>query len=517
MRVLLWHGWLLEGSGSSIYAARTAEVLRGDGHDVLLVCQERHVERYRWIDASGTVDATGPSALTPNPAAVASDAGGRCVLCDRRSARCCPCSSLDEYEGFTVRRFVDLDDAALEAYLAANVDALQPRWRMARHAGRGLGTRDPRRRRRGARARGRVPYVAKIHGSDLEYAIREQPRFAALAAEGLGAARAVVGASRDVLDRCAELVPGLGELGPVVAPGLDAETFRPRDRREALLDVAARLRRDADVERGRPSAHDDEVRRALGARDPNAFDALAARTTRRSPSRARRTASRRSPLRPTDRRVVREADRAEGRAPAARGGAVDARPSGRAGRRVRLVPRVARGAGARRATRRPGGGSRASGPGGLELAPSGRRPLVTFTGRLDHRYAPDALAAMDVLVVPSILAEAFGMVAIEGVAAGALPLVARHSGLGEIAAALEAEIARPGLFSFAPGEGDLGADRERARRPARDGSGRARGGGGRDHGVRGSRVVLARDGAPLARRGPVRPKLRRGAWRSRAR
>jgi glycosyltransferase involved in cell wall biosynthesis len=78
---------------------------------------------------------------------------------------------------------------------------------------------------------------------------------------------------------------------------------------------------------------------------------------------------------------------------------------------------------------------------------------VTFTGRLDHRYAPDALAAMDVLVVPSILPEAFGMVAAEGAAAGALPLVARHSGLGEVGAALEAAIGRPGLLTFEPGPG----------------------------------------------------------------
>ena len=76
-----------------------------------------------------------------------------------------------------------------------------------------------------------------------------------------------------------------------------------------------------------------------------------------------------------------------------------------------------------------------------------------FTGRLDHRYAPGAVAAMDVLVVPSILDEAFGMVAAEGAAAGVLPLVARHSGLAEVAAALEAEVGRPGLFSFEPGPG----------------------------------------------------------------
>ena len=43
------------------------------------------------------------------------------------------------------------------------------------------------------------------------------------------------------------------------------------------------------------------------------------------------------------------------------------------------------------------------------------------------------------------------MVAAEGAAAGALPLVARHSGLAEVAAALEDAAAAPGLFSFEPG------------------------------------------------------------------
>jgi glycosyltransferase involved in cell wall biosynthesis len=80
---------------------------------------------------------------------------------------------------------------------------------------------------------------------------------------------------------------------------------------------------------------------------------------------------------------------------------------------------------------------------------------VMFTGRLDHRYAPDALAAMDVMVVPSILHEAFGMVAVEAAAAGALPVVARHSGLAEVAAALESTVGRPGMFSFDPGDGSV--------------------------------------------------------------
>jgi glycosyltransferase involved in cell wall biosynthesis len=49
------------------------------------------------------------------------------------------------------------------------------------------------------------------------------------------------------------------------------------------------------------------------------------------------------------------------------------------------------------------------------------------------------LPLADAVVVPSIFPEAFGMVAAEAAATGAPPLVARHSGLAEIAEGLEAE------------------------------------------------------------------------------
>jgi glycosyltransferase involved in cell wall biosynthesis len=45
------------------------------------------------------------------------------------------------------------------------------------------------------------------------------------------------------------------------------------------------------------------------------------------------------------------------------------------------------------------------------------------------------------------------MVAAEGAAAGAVPVVARHSSLAEVADALEGAAGRPGLLSFEPGAG----------------------------------------------------------------
>jgi glycosyltransferase involved in cell wall biosynthesis len=80
---------------------------------------------------------------------------------------------------------------------------------------------------------------------------------------------------------------------------------------------------------------------------------------------------------------------------------------------------------------------------------------VEFTGRLEHADLPDVLPAFQAQVVPSTFPEAFGMVAVEAAACGALPLSAAHSGLAEVTRRLEPvvdERLRP-LLSFERGPG----------------------------------------------------------------
>jgi len=82
-------------------------------------------------------------------------------------------------------------------------------------------------------------------------------------------------------------------------------------------------------------------------------------------------------------------------------------------------------------------------------------PDTLFTGPLEHRHLVHLLALADATVVPSIFPEAFGMVAAEAAAAGSPPLVARHSGLAEIAEGLEEEYPADlrHLASFTAGDG----------------------------------------------------------------
>ena len=131
MRVLLWHGWLLEGSGSNVYTARSAQTLRRLGHDVLLLCQEVRPELVPYVDAYGTVDADGVQLDASGPG---ESAQGRVTLLRPEIGPILPVFVWDEYEGFHVRRFVDLDDADLERlgiarYLDASVFSSEVRVR----------------------------------------------------------------------------------------------------------------------------------------------------------------------------------------------------------------------------------------------------------------------------------------------------------------------------------------------------------------------------------------------------
>ncbi len=68
------------------------------------------------------------------------------------------------------------------------------------------------------------------------------------------------------------------------------------------------------------------------------------------------------------------------------------------------------------------------------------RERVVLTGRLEHDELAPVLAACEAQVVPSTFPEAFGMVAAEAAACGALPVSAAHSGLAEVTAPLQAAV-----------------------------------------------------------------------------
>jgi glycosyltransferase involved in cell wall biosynthesis len=88
----------------------------------------------------------------------------------------------------------------------------------------------------------------------------------------------------------------------------------------------------------------------------------------------------------------------------------------------------------------------------LEAAPAAAA-RIHFTGRIEHDDLSGLLPVCEAQVMPSTFPEAFGMVAAEAAACGALPLSAGHSGMAEVTATLAPalpEKLRP-LLSFEVG------------------------------------------------------------------
>jgi glycosyltransferase involved in cell wall biosynthesis len=213
MRVLIFHGYMLRGTGSNIYNVNLARALARLGHEVHLLCQDREV-RIEGVQIH-------------NP-----DIGG--LL---------PVYVKDPYEGFEVKSFPELSNEELDRYLEANVVAV--REVAAQVGGIDLALANHLVMGPAILARADVgPFAAKIHGSALEYTVKPHPRFLPYAREGMEAAQGVlIGSAHTAESLWAALadLPDLREKSRLGPPGVDVEEFSPGGEREELVAFVGKL------------------------------------------------------------------------------------------------------------------------------------------------------------------------------------------------------------------------------------------------------------------------------------
>jgi glycosyltransferase involved in cell wall biosynthesis len=413
VKILLFHGYMLRGTGSNIYNANLARALAGLGHEVHLLCQDREV-RIEGVEIH-------------NP-----DIGG--LL---------PVYVKDPYEGFEVKAFPELTDEELDRYIDANVKAVRSVAAEAGDIDAALANHlvmGP-----AILARADVcDYAVKIHGSALEYTVKPHPRFLPYAEEGMDAAAGVLVGSHHTAESLWEAlpdVPGLREKTRLGPPGVDTEAFRPEDRGRVPLnffggtsplgrDGAGEKVQDAPPSPG-PPALVVFVGKLIVSKGVDLLVAAWPLVRAKHPD-ARLQIAGFGEYEGGLRRLLAALDR---------GDIEDAREVARLGRALE-------------------GGEEgplpilsaflADPPDGYVEAARASAGSVELVGRLEHHEVAELLPGAEALVMPSTFPEAFGMVAAEAAACGALPVSAGHSGMLEVSrqlrAALPAGIGR--LTSF---------------------------------------------------------------------
>ncbi len=212
MRIVLWHGYLLSGTGSNVYTQAVAREWSRAGNEVVVVCQEPHPERF--------------------------DLGSAEVVRPPLPGGLLPVFVLDRYEGLEPRLLGEMTPAEREAYVEANASVLRALGPVdlvfANHVLLGGPV---------AAASGAPKTAVKAHGSELEYAMRVSPELQKWAKETLPAADAVFVGSEHIRGVLEELV-GHVERVYEVPPGVDVEGFVPEPRDQALRLLLDECRRD---------------------------------------------------------------------------------------------------------------------------------------------------------------------------------------------------------------------------------------------------------------------------------
>jgi glycosyltransferase involved in cell wall biosynthesis len=447
VRVLIFHGYLLGGTGSNVYNARLAEALVGLGHEVHLLSQDRRPESHSFVDAVGDWDDGTLRVRSLHRAGP--ERPGSCTVYRPDIGDLLPVYVADRYEGIQARTFAECSEEEVGRYIEANVMAVRelaervrPEVALANHLVMGPVIL--------AHAlAGDVPYAVKIHGSALEYTVKPQPeRFLPPAREGLAGARGILVGSHHT---AASLWEALSDetliertrLGP---PGVDVERFAPRTGAQAIAGMSSLVGRlgSSQAPDTPPSAFARDERAAAEALASLELgrDRLVAFVGKLIVSKGIDLLVAAWPL------VLERVPRARlvvvgfG---AFRDGLERLRGALVAGDLDQAI-QIAR-AGSALEERSPGprplGHLRAffESLEGQELerylaAAPAVRDAVVLTGRLDHEELAELLPACEALVVPSTFPESFGMVAAEAAACGVLPISAAHSGLAEVSEAL---------------------------------------------------------------------------------
>lgn len=238
MRIGLYHGYELAGSGSNEYTRYLARSFVQAGHEVHVICREKDPEAIAYIsqayawqpDGSATELFSRPTDTAP------------CVLHQLPHGDVRPVYLTDKQRAGNVKSFVTLSDDELQAYHQLNeglltkilethpLDVLHANHLVYQPAAALVACQTT-----------QTPLIIFPHGSSIEYTIKPDERYHQVALNSILGCTGLIIGNREVRDRILNLYPDqrktiLGKT-EIVGVGVDTALFQPveRDKRQASI------------------------------------------------------------------------------------------------------------------------------------------------------------------------------------------------------------------------------------------------------------------------------------------
>eukprot|EP00163_Fabomonas_tropica_P025808 TRINITY_DN4540_c0_g2_i8.p1 TRINITY_DN4540_c0_g2~~TRINITY_DN4540_c0_g2_i8.p1 ORF type:complete len:297 (+),score=40.26 TRINITY_DN4540_c0_g2_i8:64-954(+) len=249
MKIGLFHGYELTGSGSNEFTRYLSRALTRLGHEVHVYCREPNADKVSHITDAYTYDTEGniSEKFTNRQVPDLPQGSGTCTVHELPHIDIRPVYLCDKQRVGNVKAFTDLTDAELKRYEDTAVRCVQAGLERfpveVFHANHMV--YQPMIARRACQATN-TKWIIYPHGSSIEYTLRADDRFLQLARETVELCDGLIIGNHEVRDRVITLYPDLKNTilnkCRIVGVGVDTTLFAPvkKAERQAQSPMLAR-------------------------------------------------------------------------------------------------------------------------------------------------------------------------------------------------------------------------------------------------------------------------------------
>lgn len=244
MKIGLYHGFNLTGSGSNEFTRYLAKTFMDQGHSVHIICREYHPDKIEYVGQLWQWKRDGSCVES----VVNRQYEDTCALHQIPYGDFYPVYISGKKSSETFKEFVDLTNEELEIFKVLNHTLLMEIFSRIEidilHTNHLV--MQPSLAIAPCKAHN-IPFIIYPHGSAIEYTVKKDPRFQLEAREAINACQGLIIGNREVRDRICNLFPDLKGMvldkTQIVGVGVDTELFTPvsRERRSESIDCLLKL------------------------------------------------------------------------------------------------------------------------------------------------------------------------------------------------------------------------------------------------------------------------------------